>query len=79
MNCKERVRGLREEHDYKKKELCSLLHIAQTTYSDYETGKIRIPVECMIELARLYDVDLNYMCDVTDEKKPFPRESAELP
>ena len=47
--------------------------MAQTTYSDYEKGKVRIPLECLIKLAKHYDVNLDYISGISDEKKPFPK------
>ena len=46
------------------------IHVAQTTYSDYEKGKVRIPVECLIQLAKFYDVDMNYITGVSDTSGP---------
>ena len=69
----DRIRDLREDNDYSQATVSEVLHVAQTTYSDYENGKVRIPVECIIELSRFYDVDLNYICDVSDEKCEFPK------
>ncbi|MDD6404568.1 MAG: helix-turn-helix transcriptional regulator [Clostridiales bacterium] len=48
------------------------MHVAQTTYSDYEKGKVRMPIECLIELARYYNVDMNYITGVSGCKQPFP-------
>ena len=42
------------------------------TYSDYELGKTRIPLESIIKLAKYYDVSLDYICGVTDLKTSFP-------
>ena len=69
----DRIRALREDNDYNQATESEVLHVAQTTYSDYENGKVRIPVECIIELSRFYNVDLNYICDVSDEKCEFPQ------
>ena len=69
----ERIRGLREDHEYSQTYVAGRLHIAQTSYSDYETGKVRIPVSHLIELARLYDVDLNYISGLSNQMRPFPR------
>ena len=59
MNYTERVKALREDHDLNQTTVANAIHVAQTTYSDYEKGKVRIPLECLIELAKFYDVDLN--------------------
>lgn len=67
-----RIRGLREDNDYPQTYVARLLHVGQRTYSDYENGKTRIPLDSMIILAKLYDVDMNYICCLTDRKKKFP-------
>lgn len=73
MNYIQRIRALREDNDLNQTKIASMLHIAQTTYSDYEKGKVRIPLEYLIELARFYDVDLNYIAGISDIKNRFPR------
>lgn len=73
MQCIERIRALREDHDYNQTVVARAIHVAQTTYSDYEKGKVRIPLECLIELARFYDVDMNYISGVSDIKNSFPK------
>lgn len=69
----QKIRDLREDHDLSQTAVAKLLYVAQTTYSDYENGKIRIPVDCIIELARYYDVDLNYITGMSKIRKPFPK------
>ena len=70
----ERIRELREDNDYTQTYIASKLNIGQRTYADYELGKTRIPLASIIILARFYDVDMNYICNVNDEKKAFPKE-----
>ena len=72
MQCAERIKDLREDNDYKQSFVANAIHVAQTTYSDYETGKVRIPLECLIALAKFYNVDMNYISGVSDNLKPFP-------
>lgn len=67
-----RIRDLREDGDFSQSVVASAIHVAQTTYSDYENGKVRIPVECLVELAKFYDVDMNYITGVSSDKKRFP-------
>lgn len=66
-----RIRELREDGDYKQREIAALLHVGQKTYSDYELGKTRIPLDSMLILAAFYNVDMNYLCGLTDEKRSF--------
>lgn len=70
----ERIKALRNDHDLNQTQLARELHVAQTTYSDYEKGKIRIPVECLIQLARFYNVDMNYITGVSDIRHDFPKQ-----
>ncbi|MDD6617690.1 MAG: helix-turn-helix transcriptional regulator [Clostridiales bacterium] len=72
-NYVDRISELREDHDYKQKEIADVINVAQTTYSDYERGIVRIPVEYLIRLAEFYNVDMNYLCGVSNVKRPFPR------
>ncbi|RPF43166.1 helix-turn-helix protein [Hydrogenoanaerobacterium saccharovorans] len=69
-----RMRALREDKDLKQIQIAELLHVGQKTYSDYETRKIRIPLESMIKLAKFYNVDLNYICGISSEKRNYPLE-----
>ncbi len=73
MNYTERIRGLRENNNMTQTQVAQLLKIGQKTYSDYELGKTRIPVDSLILLAKLYDVSLDYICGVSQTCNPFPR------
>lgn len=56
-----RIRDLREDSDKKQIELAKYLNIDQSTYSDYERGKINIPIEQLINIADFYNVSLDYL------------------
>ena len=64
-----RIRDLREDSDKKQAELAEYLNIDQSTYSDYEHGKINIPVEQLIKIADFYDVSLDYLVGRDRKKK----------
>ena len=72
MNYTDRIRALREDNDMTQMQIAGLLEVGQKTYSDYELGKTRIPVDSLIVLARLYNVSMDYICGVTDTQKAFP-------
>lgn len=71
VNYTERIRALREDNDKTQTEIAQLLKVGQKTYSDYELGKTRIPVDSLIVLARLYNVSMDYICGVSDTRKEF--------
>ena len=52
MDCNERIRALREDRDLTQTFAAGLLHVGQKTYSDYELGKTRMPLDSVIFLAR---------------------------
>lgn len=73
MNYSERIRALREDDDKTQTEIAKLLKVGQRTYCDYELGKTRIPVDSLIVLAKLYNVSMDYICGVSDIRRPFPQ------
>lgn len=66
-----RLRDLREDKDLKQKELAELLKIHQTTYSDYELGKLNIPIPVLHTLADFYETSVDYLLCRTSVKKPY--------
>ena len=56
-----RIRDLREDNDLTQKEIAEYLHIKQNTYSQYENGHRQIPIEMLIQLARFYQVSIDYL------------------
>lgn len=56
-----RIRDLREDHDLRQKDLALYLSVDQSTYSDYENGRINIPVDTLIKIADYYNVSLDYL------------------
>lgn len=73
MNYTDRIRALREDRDLTQTQIAQLLKVGQKTYSDYELGRTRIPVDSLILLAKLYNVSMDYICGVSDKRSPFPK------
>lgn len=65
----QRIRDLREDADKKQSELADYLGVRQNTYSDYETGKINIPIDAFIKLADYYGVSLDYLAGRSDQRQ----------
>lgn len=68
----ERIRNLREDKDLTQKDMATILNVAQTTYSDYELGKINIPLDTLKRIARFFNTSIDYLLELTDEKMPYP-------
>ena len=73
MKYAERIRALREDNDFNQTQIAELLNVGQKTYSDYELGKIRIPIDSIIVLAKYYNVSLDYICGVSNIKNQYPQ------
>jgi len=69
----ERIRALREDRELTQQQIADLLGVGQKTYSDYELGRTRIPLESMVILASFYNVNMDYICGLSDAKHPFPK------
>lgn len=69
----ERMRNLRKDKDLKQKDIAKMLNVAQTTYSDYENGKINMPTSILIKLAELYNTSIDYLLGMTDNPRPYER------
>ena len=74
----EHLRALREDRDLKQKDLAEFLNVHQSTYSDYELENISIPVETLRKLAIFYNTSIDYILDMTDIQKPYPRKEKRI-
>lgn len=69
----ERIRNLRIDNDYTQKQIADFVNVKQNTYSQYEIGILSYPLDVLIKLAKFYNTSLDYLLDLTDENKPYPR------
>lgn len=56
-----RLAQLRLEHGYSQADIAKEFHIGQTTYSSYENGTRKIPLDLVNNLAYFYNVSLTYL------------------
>ena len=69
----ERLKGLREDRDLLQKDIAKYLDVTQVAYSCYEIGRRQIPVDALIKLANYYNVSVDYILGLTDERKPYSK------
>lgn len=65
----QRLVDLREDKDQKQSVIASLLGTSQTQYSRWERGEREIPLHHAITLARYYQVSMDYLVGLTNDKK----------
>ena len=73
MKYNERIRALREDNDLNQTQVAAIIHVSQRTYSDYESGRIRLPVDSLMALAKYYDLSMDYISGASNEKKNYPK------
>ena len=61
----QRLKDFREDKDISQKKMAEILNVAQTTYSDYELGKINIPLNTLKKLALFFDTSIDYLLELT--------------
>ena len=69
----ERIRNAREDKDITQLKMAAYLNVSQSTYSDYESGNLNIPIQALSKIADLFDTSIDYLVNRTDEKTPYPR------
>lgn len=69
---KNRLRDLREDHDFNQTQVANILNMSQTGYSKYETGENDIPTLILVKLADYYKVSIDYLLFQTDIKQRYP-------
>ena len=63
-----RIEDLRQYNDMTQQQVADLLHCKREVYRRYEKGTREIPVSYAIILARHYDVSVDYLLGVSDNK-----------
>ena len=80
MKYNERIREIREDNSLTQQKVADLLHIGQRTYSDYESGKTRIPIDNILILAKFYNVSMDYITGASNVKTEYPKKyAADIP
>ncbi len=69
----QRARDLREDLDLTQEELAQKLNVSRATVNRYENDKFDMKFTYAIELAKLYNVSLDYIAGLTDTVKPLPK------
>lgn len=64
-----RIYELRTDNDLKQRELAEILNCSQRVYSNYERGDLDIPTEILIKLSKHYNVSVDYILEITNNKE----------
>ncbi len=64
-----KIKDLREDHDLKQIDIANILGVKRTTYAMWELGDVNFPIEKLVELAKYFHTNVEYMLDLTSDKK----------
>lgn len=71
----ERIELLRKDKGITQNEIAQVLGISQRNYSHYERGETNIPLDILCGIAIFHDTSIDYILNLTDEKKPYKRKN----
>ncbi len=66
MQYSQRLKDLREDADKKQSDIAAFLKTTQSYYAQYENGKREMPFSRAIELAKYYNISLDYLAGLID-------------
>lgn len=72
-----RLKDLREDHDLTQAQVADVIGTSQQHYGKYETGKIVIPFDRVVALAKYYNVSLDYIAGYINEPRPLVKKDKE--
>ena len=64
----QRLEDLRTDHDLTIRQVADC---NRDVYTRYEKGVRQLPISIAIRLAELYQVSLDYLVGISDEKRPY--------
>lgn len=61
----EKLKDLREDRDLKQSDIAAILNVKQNTYSQYENGTRKLPIEEFRKLCIFYGVSADFLLDIS--------------
>ena len=68
---RERLRGIREDHDLTQAELGKLLNKSQQGYNHIEAGRAELKIDDLIKICQFYNLSADYIIGLTNKKKTY--------
>ena len=68
-----RMKDLREDGDFKQRDIAEILSISRSAYANYERGVREISAQVLGKLADFYGTSVDYIMGRTNQKEPYPK------
>lgn len=62
----QRIRDLREDHDFTQKFVANSLSFSHTNYAKIKRGEVALTADVLVQLSKLYNVSTDYLLGLTD-------------
>lgn len=72
---KNRLKELREDHDLTQEQCAKIAYISKNSYIRYEKNERIPPLDIIAIYAEYYNTSIDYIAEITDETKPYPRKN----
>lgn len=59
----QRIRDLREDHDFTQRFVANLLSFSHTNYAKIERGEVALTADVLVQLSKLYNVSTDYLLE----------------
>ena len=69
----QRIKDLREDADKSQTEIAKIIGTSQSYYAQYENGKRELPFYRAIQLAKYYNVSLDYLAGLINTPEKLHR------
>lgn len=66
-----KIKELRKEKNWTQKEVANKLNLNQQTFNNYENEVTQPSIEILIQMAELFDCDLDYLCGNENSNKNY--------
>ena len=66
-----RIRELREKNELTQVECAKKIFVSKNSYIRYESGERMIPLDVAIQLAKIFNVSIDYIAGLTNDKRKF--------
>lgn len=78
MNIQDRLKAIRIDSDLSQQEIADYLKIDRKTYCRYENSHHEIKIETLIQLAKYYQVSLDYLAGLTNVPRQLEEKNITL-
>lgn len=69
MDYRDRLKKLRIDNDLKQENIASICNVSNKAVSHWETHRREIPIDCIVELCKYYNVSSDYILGIESNNK----------